>query len=58
MGSLVVIDTEAKTISNQISPELAMVGANPMRILPNGNVMFNVVELDKNEFQNLFITLE
>jgi hypothetical protein len=56
-SSLMVIDLEQKTVSNTISPEEILVGALPMRILPNGNVIMNAIDVAKGEYKNLFITL-
>jgi len=55
--SLVVIDLEKNSISNQVMPEEILVGANPMRILPNGNVILNALDMKKNEYKTLFISL-
>ena len=56
LGSLVIIDTENRQVSNQIVPEDVLVGAMPLRILPNGNVILNALDIDKKEYKNLFIT--
>lgn len=58
LGNLVVIDIDAKTISNQVAPEEALIGANPMLILPNGNVLFNAVDMEKSRYKNLFVMVE
>jgi hypothetical protein len=57
-GSIAVIDLNKKTISNQIMPEEALIGVNPMRILPNGNIILNAIDLKKGEYKNLFMSLK
>lgn len=57
MGSLAVIDMKGKSISNQIIPEEMLVGANPMRVLPNGSVMLDALDTKKVRYLNLLIEM-
>lgn len=56
-GSLVVLDLDNKTISNQIMLDEVLVGANPMQILQNGDVLLNALDTGKGEYKQIVIQL-
>lgn len=57
-GSIAVIDLGKQTISNQIMPEEVLIGANPMRVMPDGNVVLNAIDTKKGEYINLFVSFK
>ncbi|MEZ4800652.1 MAG: hypothetical protein R2809_12940 [Flavobacteriales bacterium] len=55
LGSIVTIDLASKNISNQITPEAVLIGANPMRILENGSIVFTTFDLKKSIYTTLIV---
>lgn len=54
-GSLVVIQPEKRKMSNQVSPEDVIVGAAPLRVMPSGLMMLDMLNTKKFEYSVLLI---